>query len=103
MNPLIMSLYDLKSNWDGYGAIPPYPEIIQRVSQLDKSYPGCTDIYPNYQGTITLEYQKDYKLSIELGLTGYSLFTTELTPLLYNGDYDDIRPFIDAYNKLIKK
>lgn len=77
----INSFLLLKHNWDGEGAVPLYDEVAKKsidfISSLFDVYINkITDIYPNSNGTLSIEWSKDKtnKLSIEIGKSKFSLF-----------------------------
>ena len=71
----------LEDNWDGYGAIKVNIEILNTLklfinSLEEKHLEKVYDIYPNPNGTISIEFNfnKIYMLSIEIGETKFSYF-----------------------------
>lgn len=73
---ILSDLENINDNWDGYGGSKPLEEIIERTNnfvttklttiELDK----LTDIYPNPNGTISLEFEKNKsrRISLEIGI-----------------------------------
>lgn len=70
----------LKPDWDGYDALPPFPEILERAKDLiqalpDESVLPIDDIFPNSNGTVTIEWlNSNKKCALEIGLSNYSCF-----------------------------
>jgi hypothetical protein len=79
----IEEIRSLEYNWDGYEAIAPLPFIINKTEVFLRALPTyITDmlhensIYPNPNGTITVEWEKNNNLvSVELGLNTANYFT----------------------------
>ncbi len=81
----VIELSELDDNWDGYGALKPFSEVIENVETIthilnNDFIDRVDDIYPNPHGTITIEWinERHEKLSLEIGKTKYSYF------VLYN-------------------
>ena len=100
----------LVQNWDGYNAIPVYPEIANKtISFLKKFDPlwlnNISDIFPNPAGTITIEWEKnsDESLILEIGKNNYSYFIKykNKDPLFYDG-LDILSHFEDFAKNLSK-
>ncbi|MDR0815003.1 MAG: hypothetical protein LBN37_04535 [Bacteroidales bacterium] len=77
----ILSFKALNNNWDGYGAVPSEVEssfnAIKLLSGMkDKYVEKLTEIYPNPQGTINLEWSDDSgkMLSVEIGNSSMSYY-----------------------------
>ncbi len=73
----IEELGQLTENWDGYGAIPIYPRIIEKaqwfLSAIPDKYLHLTNvgkIAPNTNGTLTIDFEDNNNsiLSISFGL-----------------------------------
>lgn len=73
---ILKELNQLENNWDGYNGHKPLETILTKSNkfltklttvQLDK----VTDIYPNPNGTISIEFHKDKdrRISLEIGET----------------------------------
>jgi hypothetical protein len=83
LSRVIEEIRTLEYNWDGYGAIAPLPLIINKTEVFLRTLPTyITDslnengIYPNPNGTITVEWEKNNNLvSVELGLNTANYFT----------------------------
>lgn len=94
---ILSDLENVNDNWDGYGGSKPLKEIIERVSnfittklttiELDK----LTDIYPNPNGTISLDFEKNKsrKISLEVGINSVCwYFRLEENNVEFNDDMD---------------
>lgn len=90
----ITSFVDLDKNWDGYGAVKVLPEVTKTasslISMLNSSLTDrVTDLFPNPNGTITIEWEnrRKEKLSLEIGQENYSYFVKfqDKKPLLVDG------------------
>lgn len=97
----IEGFVDLSDNWDGYGAVPLCKPIATKAKEflleIQEFVEYIDDIYPNPHGTLTIEFlnkEKDIKLSMEIGLTKYSYFTTETPHKLYDSE----RSLMDELN-----
>lgn len=86
LSPINIHLNDLaklQSNWDGYGAMAPSPDILEKVRLFLKNIPSqllsildVNDIYPNPNGTITIEWHHSENLaSLEFGINTANYFT----------------------------
>jgi len=76
LNNYVGEFKDLKDNWDGYGAIPIYPEIVKKVQWFLRILPNeylsfidVGEISPCSNGTIVLDFENenDGILSISFG------------------------------------
>ena len=94
---ILSDLEKINDNWDGYGGSKPLEEIIERTNnfvttklttiELDK----LTDIYPNPNGTISLEFEKNKsrRISLEIGLNSASYyFKLDEKNVEFNDDVD---------------
>lgn len=70
----ILAFTSLENNWDGYGAIPACKECASNAISLIKlirenTFCSITECYPNPNGTISLEWNKDNKehVYVEVG------------------------------------
>lgn len=94
---ILIDLENINDNWDGYGGSKPLEEIIERTNnfvttklttiELDK----LTDIYPNPNGTISLEFEKktSRKISLEIGINSVCwYFRMEENNVEFNDDMD---------------
>jgi len=75
----IQRLAILEENWDGYGAIPiQKPTMRNAVAAVDQVLmfaPAPSDIAPNPNGTVSLEWQSDFGTAqLEIGETRCSFF-----------------------------
>lgn len=66
-------------DWDGYGAVRPVSECLNHALEIIRnnniSLEYLTDIYPNPNGTITLEWeQDDNEIGLEVGSHEFSYF-----------------------------
>ena len=66
-------------NWDGYGAIRPLSECLNHALEIVRNkkinLDFLTDIYPNPNGTLSLEWeQADNEIGLELGKEEFSFF-----------------------------
>lgn len=69
----------LPNNWDGYGAIPPFIDIIDKtksfLKSLDQSIVSkISDIFPLPHGTIKIKWENafDESISLEIGRNTFS-------------------------------
>jgi len=76
----IISFQNLKSDWDGHGAIPTIVEVtansIYILQQLKEYQDYITEIYLNPHGTISIEWEnRDNEiLGVEIGKDGLSFY-----------------------------
>jgi hypothetical protein len=84
----------LEDNWDGYGAIKVNIEILNTlklfINSLDEKHlENVYDIYPNPNGTISIEFTfiKIYMLSIEIGETTFSYFIKSEGICIHSSDF----------------
>ena len=75
----IRALANYMDDWDGYGAIRPLSECLNHALEIvrDKriNLDFLTDIYPNPNGTLSLEWeQDDNEIGLELGKEEFSFF-----------------------------
>ena len=66
-------------NWDGYGAIRPLSECLNHALEIIRnkniSLDYLSDIYPNPNGTLSLEWEKnDNEIGLEVGKEEFSFF-----------------------------
>jgi hypothetical protein len=92
---ILNDLKDVKDNWDGYNGVKPIESILTKSEiflsglttiQLDK----VTDIYPNPNGTISIEFykDKDRRISLEIGESSSSYyFKKTKNDVEFNDDY----------------
>lgn len=98
----LKDLYEIEDNWDGYGGIKPNEIILEKTEtflkeklttiELDK----LTDIYPNPNGTISLDFKRDIHrmISLEIGMDKISYYfrlDSEKTNYNDHSDIDDIK------------
>lgn len=88
----------LKADWDGYGATPVLPEIVEIAKNFVRMSDGdilekVSDVFPNSHGTLTFEWKRndEEKMSLEIGKSNYSYF------LRYNSKDPK---FVDGYDVL---
>jgi hypothetical protein len=108
----INSLSALEEDWDGDGGLALFPAIAHQakafLSALGGNYTKrISDIFINPHGTITIEWINNLKekLSIELGVNGYSYFLRQFNnqPVLTDGAeaFPDIQTFQTELDKII--
>lgn len=75
----VTAIAKYQKNWDGYGAIRPLSECLGHAldiignESINLSY--LSDIYPNPNGTITFEWEKDNnEIGLELGRNEFSYY-----------------------------
>jgi hypothetical protein len=92
----VQAIANYKDNWDGYGAIRPLSECLGHALDLiDNSLiklDYLSDIYPNPNGTVTLEWERDDdEIGIELGRSEFSYYARFGNYHSYNNrkQYDD--------------
>lgn len=75
----IRTIANFQDDWDGYGAIRPLSECLKHaleiISNNNIRLDYLTDIYPNPNGTLTLEWeQDDNEIGLEVGSQEFSYF-----------------------------
>lgn len=75
----VRTFANLQDDWDGYGAIRPLSECLNHaleiISNENISLNYLTDIYPNPNGTLTLEWEQDEKeIGLEVGSREFSYY-----------------------------
>ena len=75
----IRALANYMDDWDGYGAIRPLSECLNHALEIVRNkkinLDYLTDIYPNPNGTLSLEWeQDDNEIGLELGKEEFSFF-----------------------------
>lgn len=77
----IVELSELENDWDCYGALKPFSEVIDNSESLRNILNNdftsrIEDVYPNPHGTISFVWlnKQGEKLSLEMGRTKYSYF-----------------------------
>lgn len=103
---IIEQFSTLEEDWDGYEALPPHPQIIEQtktfISSIDTyTLEQITDLFPNPNGTIYIEFEKNdqTRLYLEIGLSSYSFYVRkESCDTLY---FDSKEPLADSI-KLIQ-
>ena len=75
----IRALANYMDDWDGYGAIRPLSECLNHALEIVRNekinLDFLTDIYPNPNGTLSLEWeQDDNEIGLELGKEEFSFF-----------------------------
>ena len=61
VKPCVRKLYSFlrfKENWNGYGAAPFSPQLIQKVTELMAALPYDPEVFPIADGQVQLEYEK---------------------------------------------
>lgn len=108
----ITSFGVLGDNWDGYGAVPVLPEIVEKVNTLinvlgSSCIEKVTNVFPNPHGTITIEWENNQreKLGLEIGLNSFSYFINykNAEPKLADGKdvFSHIGEITSEINKLV--
>lgn len=75
----IRTFANFQDDWDGYGAVRPVAECLNHAMEIIRSkninLDYLTDIYPNPNGTISLEWeQNDNEIGLEVGSHEFSYF-----------------------------
>ena len=107
----IKSFKELPDNLDGYGGIPVSANICDKtIEVLTESYtPPIDDVFPNPNGTITVEWEngRGEMLQLEIGKSSYSYFAhfKNREPILGEGidilDGNDYAGLIETLNFLL--
>jgi hypothetical protein len=100
----IFDFVKLEYNWDGENGIPLYSEVAEKaIVFLKKIGHNPTDYFPNGNGTLTIEWEKDkkHKLSVEIGKSKFSMFA------IYGGDKmlmdgADVNNYVFVFDEIIK-
>lgn len=76
----LLSIATYKDDWDGYGAIRPLSECLSHaldiIDDANISTNHISDIYPNPNGTITIEWEQNgNEIGLELGNSEFSYYT----------------------------
>ena len=75
----VRAFANFQDDWDGYGAVRPVAECLNHALEIIRnkeiSLDYLSDVYPNPNGTITLEWEKDdNEIGLELGIREFSYF-----------------------------
>lgn len=75
----VRAFANFQDDWDGYGAIRPLSECLNHALEIIRneniSLDYLTDIYPNPNGTLTLEWeQDDNEIGLEVGSREFSYY-----------------------------
>lgn len=75
----VLSIAKYQNDWDGYGAIRPLSECLSHaldiIGNAHISLNNLSDIYPNPNGTITIEWeQNSNEIGLELGNQEFSYY-----------------------------
>lgn len=75
----VRTFANFQDDWDGYGAIRPLSECLNHALDIIRnekiSLDYLTDIYPNPNGTLTLEWeQDDNEIGLEVGSREFSYY-----------------------------
>lgn len=75
----VRAFANFQNDWDGYGAVRPVAECLNHALEIIRNknirLEHLTDIYPNPNGTLTLEWEKDDKeIGLEVGSREFSYF-----------------------------
>jgi hypothetical protein len=96
----ITTIAGLPANWDGYNALPIQQETknnaLAAAAQI-LTWAPTSDISPNPNGTISMEWESDYGLAyLEIGKTKYSFFIDRKcgTTLYSDGAADTLLPYL---------
>ena len=111
MQEKLSEFVDLGENWDGYGGIPLLKEVSNVASQFITSLNSVyidqiTDIFPNPNGTVSIEWEnkKQEKISLEIGQRNYSYFINynNKEPKFVNGENIilDFKDFTETVSEL---
>lgn len=98
----IHDIEKLETDWDGHGAEQVCAACVnnaRKIADLLPTFALSPDIFPNPNGTITLEWENARgTLSIEIGESGISgFFDTHTGPLFFQEDYDGgIPAFVES-------
>lgn len=83
----LMEIAKLHADWDGYGAEEICKECIDNAKSIISALPANVpppDIFPNTNGTITLEWEADAGIfSIEIGKESFSSFIDASSGIRY--------------------
>lgn len=76
---LVLSIANYQDDWDGYGAIRPLSECLSHaldiIGNSHISLNNLSDIYPNPNGTITIEWEQNgNEIGLELGNHEFSYY-----------------------------
>lgn len=91
--PLVIHLLDaysaLNKNWDGYGAEPIDPKIIDRAKQMLDGLAVMPDVYPTSNSTIQFEFERgeDY-LEVEIEKDCFKIL------ICHNNDYKNAKTMV---------
>lgn len=75
----LMEIANYRDNWDGYGAMRPLSECLSHALDLMGNpafnLEHLSEIYPNPNGTITMEWERDDdEIGLELGSEEFSFY-----------------------------
>ncbi len=75
----VRSFANFQDGWDGYGAVRPVAECLNHALEIIRNknirIEHLTDIYPNPNGTLTMEWERDDKeIGLEVGSREFSYF-----------------------------
>lgn len=75
----VRAFANFQDDWDGYGAVRPVAECLNHALEIIRNksikLEYLTDIYPNPNGTLTLEWeQDDNEIGLEVGSHEFSYF-----------------------------
>lgn len=75
----VRTFANFQDGWDGYGAVRPVAECLNHALEIIRNknikLEYLTDIYPNPNGTLTLEWELDDKeIGLEVGSREFSYF-----------------------------
>lgn len=76
---VVRAFANFQDDWDGYGAIRPLSECLNHALEIIRnkniSLDYLSDIYPNPNGTISLEWERDdNEIGLEVGCHEFSYF-----------------------------
>lgn len=75
----VRAFANFQDDWDGYGAVRPVAECLNHALEIIRNenirLEHLTDIYPNPNGTLTLEWEQDEnEIGLEVGSHEFSYF-----------------------------
>jgi hypothetical protein len=110
----VNDLASLPYNWDGYNGISALDKVCENVYQLlpmlNSTYIDLiTDLFPNPNGTLTVEWETNdnEKISLEIGEYNYSFFVkySDREPKFINGEdiIEDFKVLSEALGELFSE
>ena len=95
----------LQNDWNGYGAEPLSPQVIEKTRSLIQGLVIQPEIFPTAAGSIQMEYEKDngdyleFQISDNSQWSAYMILRGKETEMLIQPTLEDVNKAVGAFNE----